>query len=45
MSFATWMKHLHQAMFEDRVKYLGNGQWSGVSMLQTLTPKQLTLQL
>jgi hypothetical protein len=43
MSHATWLVHLHRAMFENRVRYLGNGQFAGLSLVKGIYPRQLHL--
>lgn len=40
---ANWLVHFHSAMFEDRVRYLGNGQFSGMSLVRGIYPRQLHL--
>lgn len=42
---ATWMTSFYEAMFEDRIKYLGNGQFIGFSLLKNVYPRQLHLDL
>lgn len=40
---AAWLVAFHSALFEGRVKYLGNGQFRGFSLLKGVNPRQLHL--
>ena len=40
---ASWQVAFHTAMFENRVKYLGDGQFVGFSLLKGVMPRQLML--
>jgi hypothetical protein len=41
---AAWQVAFYRAMFENRIRYLGAGQFIGFSLIRGVMPRQLHLE-